>query len=325
MTKIDELGKDLREAYPDMWLGSLVWYYVPSDAAILTKDWIAAVESAGVGEMVPTKQRAVDAFKRAVNSVGQSGGKVTLNVNGTDMQFRFLTRDTGQDDTHVFRDLVVERLGKHKLSYGPVVKFVFDRGAKTMTAEIDETIFDSMPDEVQDEVTLRQEGALKQYQIERFVLSPNKVRDLLRDEITNEQHGIPCKPGSGIYFVFDRHQDRVDGVAAVIEHLSRYGLTFHQMPVADVAGQREMIVRAFENETIGEVDKLMHDMTEVLRGNKGKITQKVAIRYAQDYSRLSNRLAEYSDLLEQKFEEQGTRLDVMKAQVTKLIESIDAD
>jgi hypothetical protein len=319
---IDKLGRDLRTEFPEMWLGTLIWYYVPSDAEVKTKDWIAAVTGSVVEDMTPTKPRAVDAFKRAINKIGKASGKVSLLIDGEDVLFKFMSRDTGMDDSYVYRDLVVERLGDFKLSYGPVVKFQFNRATREVSYEVDEEVYDTMPTEVQVEVTDRYTQALVQYERERFVLGPMKIRALLREEIETRQLGVPCKPGSGIYFVFDHHQERVEGVAEVIDSLSSHGITFHQMPVADIASQREMIVKAFENETVQEVDKLMSDMADTLKGNRGKVTQAVATRYARDYSRLNSRLAEYSDLLEQKFDEQGNRLVLMQAQVIKLVEAI---
>jgi len=121
------------------------------------------------------------------------------------------------------------------------------------------------------------------------------------------------------------HIDEVGALSKVVEKLANHGITFHTMPVANVKDQRQMIVKAFENETVQEVDQLMGDMTSVLKGDKGKITMAVATRYAKDYAKLAGRLAEYSDLLEQKFEEQGSRLVLMKAQVVKMAQSIEGD
>lgn len=324
-TMIDRLGRDLRAEYPEMWLGTLVWYYVPSDAEIRTKDWIAAVTGSIVEEMTPTKPRAVDAYKRAINKIGKASGKVALVIDGDDVLFKFMSRDTGADDSYVYRDLVVERLGEHKLSYGPVVKFTFNRLTKDLDYEIDQDVYGAMPPEVQAEVESRTAMAIDQYQRERFVLGPMKIRALIREEIEARQLGVPCKPGSGVYFVFDNHQERVDGLQEVLDALANHGVTFHQMPVADIANQRQMIIRAFENETVQEVDKLMADMAEALKGKRGKITQAMATRYARDFARLNSRLAEYSDLLEQKFEEQGNRLALMQAQVIKLVDAISEE
>lgn len=323
-TMIDRLGRDLRKEFPEMWLGTLVWYYVPSDAEVRTKDWLSAITGTTVESMAPTPPRAVDAFKRAVAKIGKTG-TTSLGEGDEKVLFKFMTRDSGQDADAVYRDLVVERLGEHQLSYGPVVKFIFRRDSKDITHIVDEEVLGVIPPEIQTEIHIRIDAAYKQYNRERFVLGPIKIRDLIRHEIETRQLGLACKPGAGIYFVFDSHLDRVQGIAEALEHLASHGITFHQMPVADVASQREMIIKAFENDTVAEVDRLMADMSETLKGNRGRITQAVATRYARDFSRLNSRLSEYSDLLEQKFEEQGSRLAIMQSQVLKLVEAIPED
>ena len=292
---IDALGNDLRETYPDLWLGSLMWYYVPSDAEIATDDWIIAVENAGMSEMAPAKPRPVDAFKRAIRKIGTTG-KVKAWVEDEEVSFKFMSRDSGQAEDWVYRDLVVERLGRNKLSYGPVVKFSYARGNAEMDHSVDDEIYDVLPGPVQAEIDARIERAYEQYRREQFVLGPMKIRELVRTEIEERQVGISCKPGKGsaVYFVFDNHLDRVSGLTQVFEALASHGVSFHTLPVVDVESQRDMIMSAFRTGTLGEVDQLMHDMAEAIRGNRGRITKDAAQRYINDFTRLKNRLSTFS-------------------------------
>ncbi len=323
-TMVDKLGKDLRDNYPGLFLGSLVWYYVPADAQIKTKEWVAAAEAHEIDEMCPAPPRAVDAFKRAISKIGKSG-KVTLMIGGEDVSFRFMARDSGQTADAVFRDLVVERLGENRLSYGPVVKFTFNRSSKNITEKIDRKVYEQIPVEVQAEIEARIQSAYTQYNIERFVLGPMKIRDLIRTEIEEQQLGIPCKPGAGIYFVFDEQFSRVEKLGGLLGEFAQHGLEFHTVPLVDVESQRDMIIKAFETETLGEVDQLMADMTATLKGERGKITLAVAKSFTRDFKRLNDRLSEFSDQLEQKFEQVGDRLDLMRAQTVKLVENIHVE
>lgn len=322
---VDILGKDLRKAYPGLHIGNLVWYYVPTDAQVKTKEWIAACEEHKIDEMVPTRPRAVDAFKRAIAKIGKSG-KVTLTDDkGESVSYKFMARDSGQTADNVFRDLVVERLGENQLSYGPVVKFKFNRSNKELSAEIDDAVFEQIPVEVQAEIQGRADAAYDQYNTERFVLGPMKVRDLIRTELEDQQLAISCKTGAGIYFVFDQHFDRTEKLSLLLGEFASHGIEFHSVPLPNVEGQRNMIIKAFENETLGEVDQLMGDMTATLKGERGKITTAVAKRYTRDFKRLNDRLSQFSDELEQKFEQVGDRLDLMRAQTIKIVENIHID
>jgi len=179
MTIIDKLSSDLRKEFPDMFMGSLVWYYVPADAEVKTRDWLAAVTGTAVEDMSPKKTRAVDAFKRSIAKIGRTG-KTQLIVGGEECSFKFMHRDSGQDSDFVYRDLVVERLGEHQLSYGPAVKFKYVRSTKKMDHTIDDEVFSEIPSEVQTEIIQRVSQAYQQFEIERFVLGPMKIRELLR-------------------------------------------------------------------------------------------------------------------------------------------------
>lgn len=322
-TMVDELSADLRTQFPDLFMGTLVWYYVPADAEVKTRDWVAAVTGTEVESMVPLKTRPVDAFKRAIAKIGKVG-KVSLKVSDEMCSFKFMTRDSGKDADFVYRELVVERLGANKLSYGPVVKFKFVRSTNKMDHTVDDDVYNTIPTEVQAEINTRIDDAYSKYKVELFVLGPMKIRGLLQRQIEEVMYGIPCKPGAGLYFVFDTHLAEVEALGKVVDKLANHGVTFHTMPVPNVSNQRDMIIRAFETDTISECDRLMHQMTDTLKGKTGeKITVSVATRYAQEYATLAGRLAEYSDILEMKFEEQGNRLVLMNAQVIKMAQSIE--
>ena len=320
---IDMLSADLREEFPDLFVGSLVYYHVPSDALVKTRDWIAAVVGTAVEDMAPKPPRAVDAFKRAMQKVG-SVGTVSFVEDGESVRYKFMCRDSGQDGEFVYRDLVVERLGSNRLSYGPVVKFKYIRSTQKMTHDVDDATFDTLPPDVMQDVTERIGEAYEKYEIERGVLGPVKIRELLRTQLEEKMFGVPGKSsGGGIYFVFDTHMATLTALKEVCEKLSEHGIEMHMVPIPNVRDQREMLIRAFENETIDECNKLMGEMAAYLRGDGDKkITLAVATGFAKKYATLAGRLAEYSDTLEQKFEEQGNRLMLMREQTLELTRNI---
>lgn len=321
-TIADRVGQELRDQYPGLFLGNVVWYHVPTNLDVKTKDWIGAVKSVGLEEMAPTKPRAVDAFKRAMSKNGR-GGKVTLMIDGEDVTFKFMSRDSGHNDDMVYRELVVERLGANKLTYGPVVKFSFARSTARMEHVVDDDILDLIPTDVRTEVQLRIDAAYAQYERERYALGDTKVRELMREEIEDRQFGIICKPSGGVYFVFDTYNDRTQKLMQLFEMLGQHGLSMHSIPVADVNQQREMIIQAFENGTLGEVEQLMYDMKETLDGNRGTITKKVAAGYINDFKRLNDRMSAFSDELEQAFEGVSARMEIMRAQTLKIAQNIE--
>lgn len=323
MTEIDQLGKELRAQYDDdMWLGHLVWYYVPADYRIKLKDWIKSIYGTRVRDLVPTAPRAVDAFKRAMN---QTKGSIKLPIQNSGVMFtyKFMPRDSGHDEDYVYRTITVEELDSehHRLSYEPCVQFSYNRRQqKIEKPEFNQAALSTFPEEIQELCETKAAQVSSLYAEEVESLGPIKIRELIRMDIEYKMQGTLARPSGGVYFVKNDHIDRIDGLDSLINGLD--GPTFHQLPLINNSKQRDMLRAAFEVEAAGQVKLLMEDMRTLLQGKSGKITKRKAQAFHAQFLEMTDRLGVYSDLLEEGMEQTGTQLKTLKIQVMEVFKRI---
>lgn len=323
MTKIDDLGAEMRAQYEDdVWLGHLVWYYVPTDYRIKLKDWMTAIYGTPVKDLVPTPPRAVDAFKRAITKT-KSKVKIPVQNHG-EFTYKFMPRDRGHDESYVYRTITVEELdpSMHRLSYEACVDFAYDRrNERIEKPEFDTTAMASFPAEIQQLCETKAAQVQALYYEEMESLGPIKVRELIRQDIEHKMQGTLARPAGGVYFVSNEHLDRVDALDELVNGLG--GPTFHQLPLINNAKQRQMLRSAFEVEAAGQVELLMDEMRQALQGKKGKITQARAKAYHGRFLDMTDRLATYSDLLNEGMENTATRLKALQTQVMEVFKRIE--
>ena len=74
-------------------------------------------------------------------------------------------------------------------------------------------------------------------------------------------------------------------------------MTFHILPLIDDSSQRSMLKAAFEDDSVGELQRLMGDINELI-DNKGSMTTKQLVAFQERYEEYRNRTREYSDILD---------------------------
>ena len=323
MTKIDDMGAELRAQYDDdMWLGHLVWYYVPADFQITLKDWMTAIYGTPVKDLVPNAPRPVDAFKRAINKT-KGSVKVPMPSLG-EFTYKFLPRDRGHDGEHVYRSITVEELdsANHRLSYETCVNFAYDRKTERIEKpEFDKGALSTFPAAIQQLCETKAAQVQAGYLEEMDSLGPIKVRELIRQDVERKMMGTLARPSGGVYFVSNEWIDRIDGLDEMVNGLN--GPTFHQLPLINSSKQREMLRAAFEVEAAGQVEILMEEMRLLLKGKKGKITQLKAKQYHGRFLEMTDRLGAYSDLLNEGMETTAVQLKALQTQCMEVFKRIE--
>lgn len=325
MAGIDQVAREMRAKYnDDLWLGHLCWYEVTKVAEITLKEWMASVYGTPVSDIVPKAPRAVDTFKKAIQSTADRRN-VRVALNGSDTYtYKFLPRGSGQDAEHVYRSIVVEELdeNQHRLVYEPVVKFTYDRASeKILEPEIDREVLEGFPEEVQHLIADKVEQVFRFYREQQEVLGRIKVRELIRSELQDKQRGIPAKESGGIYFVFNDNLGRLDALGDVVNGFA--GCSFHSLPVVDDENQREMVRDAYENETSGEADILMKDIHDLLAGKKGGVTMKKAQELHARFSEQTKRLKTFQEHLDVGLDRTSARIDILQQQCMEVFKKVE--
>ncbi len=324
MTVVDNLSKDLREQFgDDKWLGMLCWYFVPGDANISLADWVSAVNNTAISQLIPTAPRAVDTFKRAVNKI-QERRRIRDYVDKEEFTYKFLARNAGQDADYVYRKLIIEELDNemHRLAYLEVVNFTYVRETRSILAEVQETNLCNFPEQVQRLIHEKIELVQDIFRREQTALGPIKVREMIRGHLENTLRGSLARPGGGVYFVSTEHLAQLDALDTVVNSFG--GPSFHMLPLVDTDRQREMIKEAFESQSLAKVDELMAKQKDLLTGKSGKITINKAKAFHSEFLELTNRLAEYVDLLGDTMDATGNRLKLLQIQTVEVFKKASA-
>jgi len=315
---VHEIAADLRARYEDtdMWLGSLCTSHIPSDFNVSLSEWMEGIKGTVIEDLTPTPPRNVDGFKRAVASVRGKQVKIGGRV------WRFMPRSAGHDEDDVYRNITIEELDAedHVLHYDKAVEFIYDRHRQYIRkAEINQNFSSVVPHEVRIEIQNRVDQVHKAFKELGGYLGPVKIRQLIRNDIEHSMGGIPAKPDGGLYFVFPQHLQRLEAIETL---LNGFGCYFGIIPLVRDDKRREMMRKAFEEDSMATSRRLMKEMKDLLESEKG-VTVKKAQALHKEYLTLQTKLASYSDHLGSAMEETGTALRALQAQSIALFKKVN--
>jgi hypothetical protein len=322
MTIVDDISVQLKERYDsDVWLGHMVWYQVPGTTSISVADWMKAINETPLRALIPRPPRAVDTFKRAVNVAKET--YQTVDAAGESRKYKILPSDAGDNIDYVFRALVVEELDRHehRLSHHHVVTFKYHRvNEQIMTPEIDMAAFNSYPADVQKLIEDKINKIVDTYFNNLRDLNDAKVRGLIKNAISNKMLGIPVRQAGILFFVGNDHYEMLMALDELVkEHLP--GCDFGTFPLIRDDKQREVIRAAYEAETNAEIDQLSAEMTDILKGKRGKLTVKKKTQYVKRAAEIDARTKVYEDMLEAALDKTHTRTRLLRQQAMKLMTS----
>lgn len=327
MTTTAEYAQFVEKTIPDeALLGSIIWFSI-SEADVELEQARKDLEALGLSTATLRKRlRPIDAFKKASNTLAKNNIR---SANG--LESNIMVRPVGQDTESSHRHVILERVqtgkGKRrKLAYDGLVEMVYNRG----TRKGDEVTGDSI------EITVREPAGLDltdeertwieekvpriQAEFEHWCthLDSHAVRTFVRDYI-NGLSGTLVKESGSVYFVRQSHADTIRALAQWVKSI---GSDFHHLPLIDLVDQREMIVEAFEQETLKETQRLSAELSKILSNPTRTITEDTFNAYSTKAAELIAKTTEYEDMLGSKLDSTRIELDVFKKQTLQLISRI---
>lgn len=315
MTNFNEVIDKLNTDYgSDMFLGRLVWYTVTAELDATHKEFHAlAMQNffdLDKQPILPGYPKTSDVFKRACTEAQRRN----VPTAEPGIKNNYLTRSTGHDPKKIWRTIVRETVDSegHTLSYVELITITFDRATENIefqqTAGVDET--DPVATEIADAIV----GYVK---VEGDKITAYAVREFARQYLERVLLATKVRPSGGVYFVNEANAVAVEALDKTLNGLG-LGASFHYMPVLDDSKQREMLRVAFESESVGEIDRLIGEMAELMAA-KQKISSNRFAGFADEYKVLRRRIAEYSDLLDEKMEATANRLEIMDTVLMELM------
>lgn len=307
MTDFSDHQERMADTDEALYLGHVVWYALTEQAYQHHGDFCRKISDSNMSWGLPAVPRNHDVFRR-VTTEAQRRRHPTA-THGQFINFNFV--EVGHDNDYIWRHLVAETVDRddHRLDYEVLAEVIFNRNTNTITW----SMMDAMPNpmtlalvqEILDKIIAE---FLDQYDL----VTPYTLREYVRKIIRSTGATVLR---DGVYFIQEAHADQIAALDTVVNSIP--GGMFHSLPLLDDRKQREMLRTAFEGESVGEIDKLIDEVTDLLR-NKKEITSSRFAGFFERYSNLRGKVVDYSDLLDMAMVGTSTRLEVMNETLGEL-------
>jgi hypothetical protein len=297
----------------DAFLGSLLYFSI-SNADVDLEAARNELANAGLStETLRKNLRPIDAFSKSSREMGRKFKTVN------DIRSELMVRPVGADGEQAHRYLMLERAvsqngKKRRVFYEKVAEISFTRGIKK-AGEYTGHFVESRrtTDYLGEPLTAEEDAWLtaclntfkERYEHYLTHLDSHAVRSYVREYIY-DLSGTCVKESGGLYFIKQEHSDQVAKLSSWVKSI---GSEFHSLPLLNLADQREMILEAFEDETIKEVERLLGEVSKILGDPDRTIEERTYDAYALRAAELSGKVMEYNQML-------GARADRAQIEVT---------
>lgn len=320
MANYTEAIKNLPE---QAYLGSLVFFSI-SAADVNLAQARETLENEGLdtGKMRKVL-RPIDAFTKSSNRFK----KKFAPMNG--VRSELMVRPVGIDGEQAYRHLILERAvveqgKKRRVFYEKVGELTFTRGRKVGGEYVGHSVECRRTTEHLGEALTMLENQWLTEQLATFednydhllhYMDSHAVRSFVREYIY-ALGGTCVKESGGLYFVAQEHVETIHKLAAWVESV---GSEFHTLPLLNLADQREMILNAFEDETVAEIDRLMGEVQKILSDPDRKIEEKTFDAYANQAAALMGKVKEYNGMLDTRATRAETSVKMFTQQCSTLV------
>jgi len=308
----------------EAFLGSLIFFSI-SGADVNLAQARQNLVSAGLSiDGLRKNLRPVDAFRKASNDF-----KKRFSVTPTGIRSELMVRPVGEDGEQSYRHLVLERTvvekgKKRRLFYDKVAELTFTRGVKKKgeyaghgveTRRMTNYTASPLTPEEDQWLTEKLITFPDSYHHLLAYMDSHAVRTFVREYIYGLS-GICVKGSGGLYFVAQRHADEI---AKLGEWVRSIGSEFHALPLLNLIDQREMILEAFEEEAVEEVERLMAEVAKILQDPDRQIEEKTFDAYALRAAEMAQKIGEYNKMLGARADRAGTEVSMYSQQVMSLL------
>ncbi len=306
----------------EAFLGSLLYFSI-SQADVNLENARRDLTAAGLStETLRKNLRPVDAFKKA----SKRFEKKFATRDG--IRSELMVRSVGEDGEQSFRHLVLERAvvqagKKRRVFYEKVGELTFTRGVKKDGEYHDHGVDcrrttahlgDALTAEEDQWLTEQLATFQDHYDHLLHYMDSHAVRTFVREYIY-ALSGTCVKESGGLYFIKQDHAVEVQKLASWVKSI---GSEFHTLPLLNLAEQKDMIMEAFEEETIQEVERLMAEVAKILADSDRKIEEKTFDAYADKAAVLAAKVQEYNNMLGSRAERAAYEINIYGQQVLSL-------
>lgn len=299
-------------ANPGLFLGMLIWYTVPESVWVNYNDFTAQCMKLSAPVDIRKAPKASDVFLRACTTVEASYKKRPVSpyaVHQTGAAYsNYLIRKAGSDADWICKQVVVEYvdLGDHQLSFEVLGDIRFHKSTHEMICQptgigyADDT-FATITDDIR-----------SYYNEREMLLTPYTIREAFRRALEGPMLALSVRTAGGVYYVNSQQGENLSALERLANEVE--GMTFHILPLIDDSSQRAMLKAAFEDDSVGELQRLMGDINDVIE-TKGSLTTKQLVAFQERYDEYRKRTREYSDILDDSLDTASASLLLCKESI----------
>lgn len=308
MTTFAEFEQKQNQLDAEMFLGRLCWYTM-SEMRVSHTQIVQGLVAVGLGSHLPPVPKDFDVFRRICSNAQQK--KVPVPNEDNTFENYMLREVAGRGEKIVTRRLVVERINRSgkNLGYRQLRDIHFDK--ETGQISVTTGHMDLVP-EFNPTADAVVESVRREFAAWKGMLNAYAIREFVR-KLMLSWGATPVR--DGVYFLPEDRAAKVDAIDKFVNGLQN--ASFHSLPLIDDDKQRDMVKKAFQADTVGAIDALMAEVTDLRNGDR-KISSD---RYAQiltQYQNLMSKTTDYKDVLSTELGETESRLSLFQAQVVAL-------
>lgn len=306
----------------EAFLGSLVYFTITNADVNLTEAY-KDVEALGLPTLrLPDVLRPVDAFSKAAKEFAHK----FRPIDG--VRSEIMVRPVGADGEQVHRHIILERAviergKKRRIAYEKVGELIFTRGTKkkgiyegfgVVARETTEFLQRELTEDERGWITSRIETFQSRFDHLLNYMDSHAVRTFVRETVY-DLSGVCVRQSGGLYFVRQNHADKVAALKGWTESIHS---EFHSLPLLNLGEQRDMILSAFEDEAVAEVERLMGEVNKILADPNRTIEAKTFDAYGLRAAELSSKVNEYNSMLGARADRASIEIDMYTQQVLTL-------
>jgi hypothetical protein len=298
----------------ELTLGSLCWYSLSSSLHLEHQEFLARVAASGLDvTTVPLFPDGADVYRRAIKE-----NALYRVTNPDDSVSSYMIRPWVMDDHAIIHQIVCEKNASRttsQLRYIVLGNIVYDRQTEQISLQfVGDPVFEQVAQQLHESVR-------DYFSYWRGYLPDQPIRAMIR-RFLDRWNATAVRPSGGIYFVSNIEHDNLLHLESLINGLPGNQASFHVLPLIDDRKQREMLKKAFEDESIGEVDKLLGDIHTILADPEKKISFSALEKFQERFLFLTGKTSHYSDLLTENMELTNARLEILQASIRGLFERV---
>lgn len=308
MSTFTQYQQDVAQFKGDI-LGHVCFYSIPEET--VDYDIVAALcKQHDVEKYTPSAPRPPDVFRRACKDAGTRIGRKD-DPQRFEYEIKILDYDHKETRAKLVRT-TVDADSNQGIDWARQANISFKRD----TFVIDVV---DLPD--QDDIGRECIRNLKQiFAAENGKVNSAHIRRMI-NAVFRDSLAVSIRPSGGFYFVSDENSDTVAKIKEVLDGLPT-GASLHMMPLPDLSDQRNMLFNAVESELAGDIDKVLTEVTELLKKGEN-ITVDKFTKLTLDLQYHGGKGQDYAGLLNSSLTTFESRKVVAKEALGKLADLVD--